>query len=55
MSVVVLIFLEFTLFILSLEPDTLNALKISPLWLVILAVTYQLMYKPRMKKRKDQL
>ena len=55
MSYVVLIFLAFTLFILSLEPDTLNALKISPLWLVILAVTYQLMYKPRMKKRKDQL
>lgn len=55
MSYVVLIFLAFTLVILSLEPDTLNALKISPLWLVILAVTYQLMYKPRMKKRKDQL
>jgi D-serine/D-alanine/glycine transporter len=24
---------------------------ISPLWVIILAVTYQLLYKPRMKKR----
>jgi len=51
MSYVVLIFLAFTLVILSLEPDTLRALMISPLWVIILAVTYQLLYKPRMKKR----
>jgi D-serine/D-alanine/glycine transporter len=48
---VVLIFLFFTLIILSLEADTLRALMISPLWVIILAVTYQLLYKPRMKKR----
>jgi len=51
MSYVVLIFLFFTLIILSLEADTLRALMISPLWVIILAVTYQLLYKPRMKKR----
>ncbi len=41
MSYVVLIFLFFTLIILSLEADTLRALMISPLWVIILAVTYQ--------------
>ncbi len=51
MSYVVLIFLFFTLIILSLEADTLRALMISPLWVIVLAVTYQLLYKPRMKKR----
>jgi D-serine/D-alanine/glycine transporter len=55
MSYLVLIFLAFTLVILSLEPDTLKALIISPLWVIILAVTYQMMYKPRMKKRNQQL
>lgn len=51
MSYVVLVFLLFALVILSLEPDTLKALMISPLWLVILAVTYRVLYKPRMRKR----
>ena len=51
MSYVVLIFLFFTFIILSLEADTLRALMISPLWVIILAVTYQLLYKARMKKR----
>lgn len=51
MSYVVLAFLLFALIILSLEPDTLKALMISPLWLIILAVTYRLLYKPRMRQR----
>ncbi|MCK7609038.1 amino acid permease [Acinetobacter portensis] len=50
MSYVVLAFLLFALVILSLEPDTLKALIISPLWLVILAVTYRVLYMPRVKK-----
>lgn len=55
MSYIVLIFLFFTLIILALEPDTLKALIISPLWLIILAVTYQVLYKPRMKKLNKEL
>ena len=51
MSYIVLAFLFFSLIILSLEPDTLKALMISPLWLVILAVTYRVLYLPRIKKR----
>ncbi|ANF81185.1 amino acid transporter [Acinetobacter sp. NCu2D-2] len=51
MSYIVLVFLLFALVILSLEPDTLKALMISPIWLVILAVTYRVLYKPRMRKR----
>ena len=51
MSYIVLAFLFFFLIILSLEPDTLKALMISPLWLVILAVTYRVLYLPRIKKR----
>ena len=47
MSYIVLTFLAFALVILSLEPDTFNALKISPLWLIILAVTYYVLYRPR--------
>ncbi|OTG89126.1 amino acid permease [Acinetobacter sp. ANC 3813] len=54
MSYIVLAFLFFTLIILSLEPDTLKALMISPLWLVILAVTYRVLYLPRMRKRQLQ-
>ena len=53
MSYVVLIFLLFTLVILSLEPDTLKALMISPLWLIILAITYRVLYIPRMRRRKQ--
>ena len=52
MSYVVLAFLLFALIILSLEPDTLKALIVSPLWLIILVVTYHLFYKPRMNKYK---
>ena len=50
MSYVVLAFLLFALIILSLEPDTLKALMISPLWLILLAVTYRVLYIPRIKK-----
>ncbi|ENV53032.1 MULTISPECIES: amino acid permease [Acinetobacter] len=50
MSYIVLAFLMFTLVILALEPDTLKALYISPLWLILLALTYQFMYKPRLKR-----
>ena len=50
MSYVVLAFLLFALVILSLEPDTLKALMISPLWLILLAITYRVLYIPRMKK-----
>ncbi|MBP6114589.1 MAG: amino acid permease [Acinetobacter sp.] len=50
MSYVVLAFLLFALVILSLEPDTLKALMISPLWLILLAITYRILYIPRMKK-----
>ena len=52
MSYVVLAFLLFALVILSLEPDTLKALIISPLWLIILAITYRVLYKPRVEKMK---
>ena len=57
MSYVVLVFLFFTLVILSLEPDTLRALIISPIWLIILAITYRVLYLPRVKKSmlKQQL
>lgn len=55
MSYIVIAFLLFALVILALEPDTLKALYVSPLWLIILAVTYQLMYKPRMKKLGREL
>lgn len=55
MSYVVLAFLAFALVILSFEPDTLKALMISPLWLVILAVTYRVLYIPRIRKRKQGL
>ena len=55
MSYIILAFMLFALIILSLEADTLKALMISPLWLIILGVTYQLLYKPRMKKRIQSL
>ncbi|HJF27661.1 MAG TPA: amino acid transporter, partial [Acinetobacter lwoffii] len=55
MSYIVLIFLFFALVILSLEPDTMKALMISPLWLMILFATYHLLYKPRARKRQQLL
>ena len=50
MAYVVIAFFLFTLVILALEPDTLKALYVSPVWLVVLSVTYYAFYKPRMKK-----
>lgn len=55
MSYLVIAFLLFALVILALEPDTLKALYVSPLWLLILAVTYQFVYKPRMRKLQREL
>ncbi|MHC3048538.1 amino acid permease [Acinetobacter nosocomialis] len=46
----VIAFFLFTLVILALEPDTLKALYVSPVWVVVLGVTYYAFYKPRMKK-----
>ncbi len=50
MAYVVIAFFLFTLVILALEPDTLKAVYVSPLWLVVLSVTYFVFYKPRIKK-----
>ncbi|QNW94705.1 amino acid permease [Acinetobacter seifertii] len=50
MAYVVIAFFLFTLVILALEPDTLKALYVSPVWLVVLGITYYAFYKPRMKK-----
>ncbi len=50
MAYVVIAFFLFTLVILALEPDTLKAVYVSPLWLVVLGVSYHVFYKPRMKK-----
>ncbi|NAR54466.1 amino acid permease [Acinetobacter haemolyticus] len=55
MSYLVILFLLFALAILALEPDTLKALYVSPLWLLILAATYQLVYKPRLRKLQREL
>ncbi|MBP8005686.1 MAG: amino acid permease [Acinetobacter sp.] len=55
MSYLVITFLLFALVILALEPDTLKALYVSPVWLLILAVTYQFVYKPRMRKLQREL
>ena len=49
MAYVVIAFFLFTLVILALEPDTLKAVYVSPLWLVVLSVTYFVFYKPRIK------
>jgi len=53
MSYIVIAFLLFALVILSLEADTLKALIISPLWLIILATTYHYFYKPRVHKMNN--
>ncbi|SSV33511.1 amino acid permease [Acinetobacter nosocomialis] len=50
MAYAVISFFLFTLVILALEPDTLKALYVSPVWVVVLGVTYYAFYKPRMKK-----
>lgn len=55
MAYVVIAFFLFTLVILALEPDTLKAVYVSPLWLVVLSVTYFVFYKPRIKKLDQEL
>nr|WP_151816599.1 amino acid permease [Acinetobacter sp. TUM15383] len=50
MAYAVIAFFLFTLVILALEPDTLKALYVSLVWVVVLGVTYYAFYKPRMKK-----
>ena len=37
------------IYVLSLEADTFQALKVSPIWLVILAIGYFFFYKKRQK------
>lgn len=48
---VTIIFFIGTVGILALEPDTLEALTVSPLWLVILLIGYFGFYKPRYLKK----
>lgn len=44
---VVIIFFIGMIYVLSLEPDTMKALMVSPIWLVILAIGYFCFYKPK--------
>ncbi|EHU1236419.1 amino acid permease [Acinetobacter baumannii] len=55
MAYAVIAFFLFTLVILALEPDTLKALYVSPVWLVVLSVTYYAFYKPRMRKLGQEI
>lgn len=50
---VVIAFFIATVAILALEADTLKALVVSPLWLIILAIGYFGFYKPKMAKRLE--
>jgi D-serine/D-alanine/glycine transporter len=43
MCYVVIAFFAFTVFILTLEPDTRQSLIVSPIWLVVLAIGYLMM------------
>lgn len=47
---VVIAFFIWTIYILSKQPDTLAALQVSPIWLVILVIGYFGFYKPKLKK-----
>ena len=49
---VVIIFFIGMIYVLSLEPDTMKALMVSPIWLVILVIGYFGFYKPRLKSKK---
>ncbi|MBK0063894.1 MULTISPECIES: amino acid permease [unclassified Acinetobacter] len=46
---VVIIFFVSMIYVLSLEPDTMKALMVSPIWFVILIIGYFGFYKPRLK------
>lgn len=47
---VVIVFFIGTIYALSLKEDTLQALQVSPIWLLILAIGYFGFYKPKLKK-----
>ncbi|MFX4307653.1 amino acid permease [Acinetobacter soli] len=49
---VVIIFFIGMIYVLSLEPDTMKALMVSPIWLVILVIGYFGFYKPRLNSKK---
>lgn len=46
---ITIIFFIGMIYVLSLEPDTFKALKVSPIWFVILIIGYFFFYKPRHK------
>lgn len=46
---VVIIFFISIIYVLSLEADTMRALMVSPIWLVILIIGYYGFYKPKHK------
>lgn len=45
----VIVFFIGMIYVLSLEPDTMKALMVSPIWLIILAIGYFGFYKPKHK------
>ena len=47
---ITIIFFIGMIYVLSLEPDTFKALKVSPIWFIILIIGYFFFYKPRHKK-----
>jgi len=54
MAVVCLVFFAFILVLLSLESDTRQALVVTPLWFVLLAVTYQFVRRNRQQATAQQ-
>nr|WP_113869756.1 D-serine/D-alanine/glycine transporter [Brenneria salicis]NMN91120.1 D-serine/D-alanine/glycine:proton symporter (AAT family) [Brenneria salicis ATCC 15712 = DSM 30166]RBP57050.1 D-serine/D-alanine/glycine:proton symporter (AAT family) [Brenneria salicis ATCC 15712 = DSM 30166]RLM27613.1 D-serine/D-alanine/glycine transporter [Brenneria salicis ATCC 15712 = DSM 30166] len=46
---VCLAFFAFVIVLLTLQPDTLQALLVTPLWFIILAITYQVIRKKKQK------
>ncbi|OEY98068.1 amino acid permease [Acinetobacter qingfengensis] len=49
----VILFFIGTIYIMSLETDTFEALKVSPIWFIILIIGYFGFYKPRLKAVVD--
>lgn len=48
----VIVFFVGMIYVLSLEADTFKALKVSPIWLVVLLIGYFGFYKPRLKRNR---
>lgn len=48
----VILFFVGMIYVLSLEADTFKALKVSPIWLVVLLIGYFGFYKPRLKRNR---